>query len=89
MSAGDITPAVRRPDGTQPHELEPGEYALSNAEAKAVWICFPDGVHGGVTADRWTITVNSDDTVTIDPSIWVNKPSGWHGYLVGGEWREV
>lgn len=93
MAAGETTPGRRRPDGTQPHEMEAGDYALHGSEGSAiVWLCSPAGDPGHVTNNRWTITVEEDGTVTVDPSIWWNStetPPGWHGYLVRGEWREV
>lgn len=80
----------RRDDGTQPHELEPGEYALASSEARVVWLCSPDGEPGHVVAPTWTITVEEDETVTVEPSIWWDKhasPPGWHGYLRRGVWE--
>lgn len=88
-----VTQGRRRPDGTQPHELAPGEYALASADAQVVWLCSPDGKAGHVSlTGGWTITVEGDGTVTISPSIWWDKtadPPGWHGYLDRGIWREV
>jgi hypothetical protein len=89
VTSGEITQGHRRPNGTEPHELAPGEYALASDEAKIVWTCSPDGQPGHVTADLWTITVEPDQTVTVDPSIWWDKPTGWHGYLQQGVWRAV
>lgn len=89
MAAGDVTQGRRRPDGTLPHELAAGEYALANEYAQTVWVCSPDGEPGHVTAPIWTVEVHDDETVTIDPSIWWNKPDGWHGYLQRGVWRQV
>jgi hypothetical protein len=95
MAAGETTPGHRRPDGTPVHDLEPGEYALpldGLAVQQIVWLCNPDGAMGHVTGERWAITVEDDDTITVDPSIWWDSqatPPGWHGYLVRGEWREV
>lgn len=79
----------RRPDGTEPHELKPGEHALASADARVVWLCNPDGQLGHVQAPPWTITVEADSTVTVSPSIWWDKPTGWHGYLEHGVWRQV
>lgn len=81
---------VRRPDGTQAHELAAGEYALT-ADGTGVWICDPRGVHGCVDK-RWTVVVEDDDSITVDPSIWTNahgSPPGWHGFLKRGVWSEV
>jgi len=82
----------RRPDGTKPHELQPGEYALASAEGRAVWLCSPDGQPGHVERPTWEITVEADGTVTVSPSIWWNRqatPPGWHGFLERGVWRSV
>jgi hypothetical protein len=89
MAAGDVTQGHRRPDGTDPHALKPGEYALAGPAARVVWLCSPAGQAGHVSSDRWAITVEADDTVTVGPSIWWDKPTGWHGYLERGVWREV
>ncbi len=81
---------TRRPDGTQPHEMEPGDYALSES-GNVVWIRDPRGDIGHVN-EKWTITVEDDETITVDPSIWSNKngtPPGWHGFLQRGVWNEV
>ena len=82
----------RRDDGTQPHELAAGEYALASPEAHVVWLCSPDGKPGHVSSPLWSIKVEEDGTVTVDPSIFWDKdasPPGWHGYLQCGVWREV
>lgn len=92
MAAGETTQGHRRPDGTKPHDLKPGEYALASADARAVWLCSPDGQPGRVEAPIWTIAVEGDGTVTVSPSIWWNRqdnPPGWHGFLERGIWREV
>ena len=89
MSARAAMQGTRRPDGTMPHELAPGEYALASADAATVWLCSPDGDPGHVSAPLWAITVEDDDTVTVSPSIWWDKPTGWHGFLERGVWREV
>jgi len=68
--------------------MEPGDYALT--ESGLVWIRDPRGDVGHVD-NKWTITVEEDGTITIDPSIWTNKhgtPPGWHGYLQHGVWNE-
>jgi hypothetical protein len=81
------TPGNRRPDGTEPHELEPGEYALASEEAKVVWLRNPDGEIGHVSQGIWEIAVEEDGTITVSPSIWWDKPTGWHGFLERGTWR--
>jgi hypothetical protein len=81
---------TRRPDGTLPHEMVAGDYALAGPEQRVVWVCSPDGEPGHVTAPLWSITVEEDGTVSIDPSIWWDKegsPPGWHGYLRHGIWE--
>lgn len=91
MAAGDVTQGVRRPDGTEAHELVAGEYALAPS-GHAVILCNPDGHHGHVYDSLWSITVEEDQTITVNPSIWWDKdatPPGWHGYLQRGVWREV
>lgn len=83
---------TRRADGTQPHELRAGEYALADEDANVVWLCSPVGRPGHVSRPTWSITVHDDATVTVDPSIWWDKsadPPGWHGYLQHGAWHEV
>lgn len=95
MSAGDTMQGARRPDGTQVHELAPGEYAFACEDPQpdaALWICVPSGDHGHIDPALWSVTVEEDATVTVSPSIWSNKhasPPGWHGYLERGVWREV
>lgn len=81
---------TRKPDGTLPHEMEPGDYALANSGDR-VWLCSPVGVAGSVDS-KWTITIEDDGTISISPSIWWSKheiPPGWHGYLEHGVWRQV
>lgn len=80
---------TRRPDGTQAHELAAGEYALGTGEPRSVWLCSPEGVAGRVVEPTWTITEEDDGTITVSPSIWWNKPEGWHGFLDHGIWREA
>ena len=91
----NITQGSRRPDGTAVHELEVGEYAFARTDpdaSTALWIRVPSGELGHIAPTIWTIRVEADDTVTVDPSIWSNKnadPPGWHGYLQAGVWRQV
>lgn len=91
MAAGDKIAGKRLPDDTLPHELEPGEYSLAR-DGHSVWLCSPRGEPGHVTSPTWSIKIEEDDTITIDPSIFWDKnntPPGWHGYLIKGEWQEV
>jgi hypothetical protein len=80
---------TRRPDGTLPHELEAGEYALASPDARTVWLCSPEGQAGHVTVPTWAVEVHEDETVTIDPSIWWDRPTGWHGFLRRGVWERA
>ena len=93
MAAGRVTQGNRRPDGTPVHELEPGNYAFPTMGSLDILrLCNPDGAAGHVTGDRWLITVEDDETVTVTPSIFWNAqevPPGWHGFLERGIWREV
>jgi len=91
MASGDTLSGKRRPDYTLPHELEPGEYSLTEG-GRAVWLCSPRGEAGRVEAPIWNIVVEDDDTLTIDPSIFWDRdkdPPGWHGYVTKGNWFEV
>jgi hypothetical protein len=93
---------VRLPDGTRPRN--PGEYAwmpYAMWECKpsfylgdGEWhLIAPDGRIGA--AGRTTIqkpaahtwVEHEDGTVTFSPSLVM--PSGWHGYLEAGVWRQV
>lgn len=98
MVAGRITQGRRRPDGTELHELEPGDYALATSKT-TLWICLPNGLHGAVDS-RWNIVVNDDETITVGPkapsdsySILTRRGGQddfyWHGYLTDGVWTEV
>ena len=97
MSAGDTMQGRRIPDGEWLHEgpndglREAGDYGLT-ADG-ALWFVAPDGLQGRLTAPPWDfIRVEDDGTITVSPSIWVNKhadPPGWHGFLEHGVWRQV
>lgn len=88
------TPGIRRPDGTDPMDLKPCEYALTE-DHTAAFIVNPAGDLAHVPnkqPDGWAITVHDDETCSINPSIWWSKnadPPGWHGYLTNGEWVQV
>lgn len=58
----------------------------------------PDGKWYGMTPndmmgnlDAHEVTINSDGTITVSPSILVHdwRKNSWHGYLEHGIWREV
>jgi hypothetical protein len=92
MAAGDTMQGARRPDGTQPHEYEPGDYGLW-AEG-GTWFCrTPSGATGNLSAH--SVDEHADGTITVSPSILVHRGTGeyhgdeWHGYLERGVWREV
>jgi hypothetical protein len=75
----------RRPDKTEAHTLQPGEYVR---EAEGWSICDPLGNIGGIDS-RWSITEHDDGTITVSPSIRQRGTYGeWHGYLERGVWRE-
>lgn len=92
MAAGELTPGRRLPDDTDifgEAALKPGDYVLRDG---VVWAIEPDGGAALMKLDGWETTVHEDGTITLSPSIWVNKhrdPPGWHGYLERGVWREV
>jgi len=46
-----------------------------------------DPIIAGVTLNvgQWEFDGNCDEP-TITPSIFINQPTGWHGYLTKGEW---
>lgn len=84
-------------------EGEPGYYypTLNGAgEVTALWFKLPTGSlgrianigHGQGDDPEWTITLNEDGTVTVDPSIEQHEIPDhapyWHGHLVGGVWRD-
>lgn len=57
------------------------------------WARIPNIGHGTVRSDgsrgpEWKIT-ESDGKITVEPSIWQNKPVGWHGFLRNDEWSDA
>lgn len=65
-------------------------FLLPTADRSDPWWGAPphSGLH--MIWGRWTITEESDGTVTASPSIGCGKsPYYWHGYLERGVWREV
>jgi hypothetical protein len=69
-------------------KVEPGDY-FKKADGRSWFVQSPAGDAGTVTPEIWTIIELSDGTITVAPSIWFNKPTGWHGYLEAGVWRQV
>ena len=96
MAAGDTTQGRRVPDGKwwdedlHPSPWQPGDYGRGSLGGEeGLWVMMPDGNGPGCLRNLWTITDEDDGTITVDPSIWDNKPEGWHGFLEHGVWREV
>lgn len=89
-----MIPGSRRPDGTELHLLQPGEYAKTNGR----WICrAPSNAKGtdffGDLTNH-TVTEHEDGTITASPSILITRGGRvekevWHGYLERGVWRDV
>lgn len=80
-------------------EGNPGDYfpIVEDGICTALWFKLPTGTLGRIAADghgkhgepEWTITVNADETVTVDPSIEQHETTNvpyWHGHLVNGVW---
>jgi hypothetical protein len=82
----------RVPDGTEPHEYEPGDYGR-----------WADGWYARRPSDeprrlsgnlsQHDVTEHDDGTITVSPSIlvtakWASVTQTWHGYLERGVWRE-
>lgn len=83
---------MRRPDETEPHLFEPGDYG----RWRGIWFCkTPNGHLGNLTAHD--VTEHEDGTITVSPSILVSRRDTetrsdvelWHGYLKRGQWRSV
>ena len=65
-----------------------GEYGkLPNNE----WYAFPPNtsMHGNIS--NHSITVHTDGTISVSPSILVTYGDGisWHGYLTNGIWHQI
>jgi hypothetical protein len=71
----------RVPDGTDVHAYHPGDYGLRGSRW---WVCLPTGVLGALD-DRWQV-VEVEERITVSPSINL-PPSGWHGFLIDGQWQ--
>ena len=84
----------RLPDFHQGDEwprMEEGDYMLcpdSAREPGEVFLRAPGEGIGRISPKIHKITVNEDATITVSPSIFFNAPTGWHGYLERGVWRQ-
>lgn len=92
MSAGDVTPGRRMPDGIDwSSDLPSGAYWYVPGVHRGSWLCItPNGAFGNLA--RHDVTEHEDGTITVSPSILVYQAGdlpGWHGYLERGVWREV
>jgi hypothetical protein len=95
----------RRRDGVdQLWEGEPGDYfpvMRSDGAVTALWFKLPTGTMGRIAATghgngeepEWTIRVEPDGTVTVEPSIQQEEvpdhAPAWHGYLRKGVWQSA
>jgi hypothetical protein len=82
----------RRPDGTKPRDLLPGEYCRWLVQTDRWSLRTPNGILMLLEpGHNHQITENVDGTLTITPSM-LKGPSardaGWHGYLTNGVWTE-
>ncbi len=95
-----MTPGSRRPDGTEAHELLPGEYAKIVPKEGVPyehfhgWFVFPPSARyaGWIRSPEVHAVVEYEDgTITVTPSIMMQWGDGahWHGYLTRGGWTEV
>jgi hypothetical protein len=84
-----IIPGRRRPNGTSPFELEPGDYCF---RGDRLWMNLPnDSGPRAIDSETWHIRTNPDGAVTVQPSILERIPPdnrpGWHGFLADGNWH--
>lgn len=90
MAADDKTQGkrVEIPDGY--HVLKLGEYGKG---ADGIW--YGRAPRGGISnLAKHRVTEHDDGTISVEPSIEMNKSSSnpekyWHGFLEQGVWREV
>lgn len=82
---------MRRPDGTNAHELLPGEYAKNPG---GIWIVRPpvnaQGVSYAGTLSKHSVEEHEDKTITVTPSIlqqYGDNENIWHGFLRKGIWE--
>jgi hypothetical protein len=68
---------------------EPGMYGKDKDGHWLARVPSPDFLMGRL--DAHDIIEHEDDTITVSPSILVERHDGktWHGYLERGVWREV
>lgn len=86
-------------DDAHPAPWQVGDYCLDEDKG-GVWVQVPmEGAPDGsgpvhlptqhhanpAEQTRWTLTENEDGTLTLHPSIFVNAPTGFHGWLTNGE----
>lgn len=80
-----------------PGPWQVGDYCLDEDKGR-IWIQVPlerggsGPIHlrtqhapAGEDGPTWDLTENEDGTLTLTPSIFVNAPTGWHGWLTNGE----
>lgn len=81
---------MRRPDGTAPTALHPGDWCLRGTRW---WVCDPGGVYYPIDESRWVVQEHKDGTITVTPSL--DRPAfettegvvrPWHGWLTVGTW---
>jgi hypothetical protein len=74
-------------------ELQDGDYGFIENEhgddGRVLWAMLPGGSGAFRNDGRWTVEEHDDGTVTVSPSIWHDKPHGWHGFLRAGEWQKA
>lgn len=88
------TEGRRQPADISIAELQPGDYSLRHDGI--LWVRVPNGLMARID-DRWTVTVEDDDTITVGPTVnggaysiqIVQGDEGWHGFLERGVWREA
>jgi hypothetical protein len=82
---------TRRPNGTEGHLLQPGEYCYTQwGDRGMVWMaCSPDGRLANLA--NHIVAEHEDQTISALPSILVSgggSDGSWHGYLERGVWKE-
>lgn len=105
MSAGDTLQGDRVDSVDAVWNGEPGAYYPmidGDEQVVGLWVKLPTGSLGrlpnkghGTGGPEWTVIIEDDGTVTVDPSIEQHEVPGdpptpyWHGYLERGVWRAV